>query len=59
MMNMRCVSRVMGKTESGIYLNVTREAYLYYGVNREVTREEFKERIKTTHCSKYLISTYS
>lgn len=35
-----------GKTEMWYILECDKGAYLYYGVNREVTREEFKERIK-------------
>lgn len=35
-----------GKTEMWYILECDDNAYLYYGVNREISREEFKERIK-------------
>ena len=35
-----------GKTEMWYVLDCEKDAFLYYGLNREITKEEFAERIK-------------
>lgn len=40
------VEHEYGKTEMWYVVDCDDDAYLYYGLNREVTREEFEERIK-------------
>lgn len=36
-----------GKTEMWYVVDCDEDAYLYYGVNREISREEFRERIES------------
>ena len=42
-----------GKTEMWYVVDCEEGAYLYYGFNREVSKEEFAERIKTTRFSRF------